>query len=221
MSRPTSVLLADDHAAIRQGLRMILSQESLLDIIGEAADGATAVAMCQSLRPDVVLMDIRMPGLDGIEATRQITAAGTAKVLILTTFDLDDYVLRGLQAGAAGFLVKSASAEEIVRAISAVAEGGSVLAPEVTKTVIEKMLSSTAQSQAATTDAVPKGLAELTERELEVLRAVGTGWTNLQIANRLGIAETTVKTHISRIFSKLGLVSRVQAALFCVEHGLD
>ncbi|ABY22042.1 two-component response regulator [Renibacterium salmoninarum ATCC 33209] len=158
-----------------------------------------------------------MPGVDGIAATRQIATAGTSRVLILTTFDLDEYVLGGLRAGAAGFLLKSASAEEIVQAIITVATGGSVLAPEVTKTVIEQMLSASSRAEIRT----PPGLAELTARELEVLRAVGAGWTNQQIANRLGIAETTVKTHVSRIFNKLDLVSRVQAAIFCVEHQLD
>lgn len=217
MNRTISVLLADDHAAIRQGLRMILTQDSAIDVVGEAADGSSAVHMSQTLRPDVVLMDIRMPGVDGIAATRQIATAGTSRVLILTTFDLDEYVLGGLRAGAAGFLLKSASAEEIVQAIITVATGGSVLAPEVTKTVIEQMLSASSRAESRT----PPGLAELTARELEVLRAVGTGWTNQQIANRLGIAETTVKTHVSRIFNKLGLVSRVQAAIFCVEHQLD
>lgn len=196
---------------------MILTQDSAIDVVGEAADGSSAVHMSQTLRPDVVLMDIRMPGVDGIAATRQIATAGTSRVLILTTFDLDEYVLGGLRAGAAGFLLKSASAEEIVQAIITVATGGSVLAPEVTKTVIEQMLSASSRAESRT----PPGLAELTARELEVLRAVGTGWTNQQIANRLGIAETTVKTHVSRIFNKLGLVSRVQAAIFCVEHQLD
>ena len=164
-------------------------------------------------------MDIRMPGMDGIEATRQISAAGTARVLILTTFDLDDYVLGGLRAGAAGFLLKSASAEAIIQGIGNVAAGDAVLAPEVTRTVIEKLVSAAAavpRPEART----PQGLAELTARELDVLRAVGAGWTNQQIARRLGIAETTVKTHLSRIFGNLNLVSRVQAALFCVEHGL-
>lgn len=215
-----SVLLADDHAAIRQGLRMILSQNPGIEIVGEAGDGATAVAMSASLRPDVVLMDVRMPGLDGIEATRQISAAGTARVLILTTFDLDDYVLGGLRAGAAGFLLKSASADEIVRGIGNVADGDSVLAPEVTRTVIEKLVSTAGTAEPPVAAKAPEGLAELTTRELEVLRAVGAGWTNQQIARRLGIAETTVKTHVSRIFDKLDLVSRVQAAIFCLEHGL-
>ena len=219
MNPVISVLLADDHAAIRQGLRMILSQDPGIEVVGEAGDGVTAVAMSRSLRPEVVLMDIRMPGMDGIEATRQISAAGTARVLILTTFDLDDYVLGGLRAGAAGFLLKSASAEAIIQGIGNVAAGDAVLAPEVTRTVIEKLVSAAAampRPEART----PQGLAELTARELDVLRAVGAGWTNQQIARRLGIAETTVKTHLSRIFGKLNRVSRVQAALFCVEHGL-
>ncbi|GAA1048061.1 response regulator transcription factor [Arthrobacter russicus] len=219
MNPVISVLLADDHAAIRQGLRMILSQDPGIEVVGEAGDGATAVAMSRSLRPEVVLMDIRMPGMDGIEATRQISAAGTARVLILTTFDLDDYVLGGLRAGAAGFLLKSASAEAIIQGIGNVAAGDAVLAPEVTRTVIEKLVSAAA-AEPRPEARTPQGLAELTARELDVLRAVGAGWTNQQIARRLGIAETTVKTHLSRIFGKLNLVSRVQAALFCVEHGL-
>ncbi|AJT40368.1 response regulator [Psychromicrobium lacuslunae] len=219
MSRKSiRVLLADDHAAIRQGLRMILSAETDLEVVGEAADGNTAVQMSQQLEPDVLLMDIRMPGMDGVEATRRITEFGTAKVLILTTFDLDDYVLAALRAGASGFLLKSASAEELLNGIRKVNSGHSVLATEVTEVVIRNMRAAASASVHPKTE---PDLGELTERELEVLKAVGAGWTNQQAARRLGIAETTVKTHVSRIFSKLGLVSRVQAAIFCLENGIS
>lgn len=218
MNQPTiKVLLADDHAAIRQGLRMIVSTERDMVIVGEAADGATAVTMSQQLEADLVLMDIRMPGMDGIEATRRIVELGTTKVLILTTFDLDDYVLAALRAGASGFLLKSAPAEELLSGIRKVSNGYSVLATEVTEIVVKKMLAAPSPNAKPKTASV---LTELTERELEVLKAVGAGWTNQQAASRLGIAETTVKTHVSRIFSKLGLVSRVQAAIFCLENGI-
>ncbi|MCW1248967.1 response regulator transcription factor [Acaricomes phytoseiuli] len=209
--KPPAVLIADDHAAIRQGLRMILDGSAR--VVGEAADGASAVHMARSLECDVVLMDIRMPGLDGIEATRRIAAEGRASVLILSTFGLDDYVLSALRAGAAGYLLKSVSASELTEAVRRVAAGQTVLAPEVTRAVVDQALE--ARSPGAEP---PEALAELTPREVEVLQAVGAGWSNQQIARKLGIAEVTVKSHISRIFSKLGLASRVQAAIFCAQH---
>lgn len=206
------VVIADDHAAIRSGLRMILSATDGMEVVGEAADGDVAVAQCKALRPDVVLMDVRMPGRDGIEATQEITTAGLARVLILTTFDIDEYIFRALRAGAAGFLLKAASAEKLVEAVRAVAAGDGVLAPEVTRTLIDAFASS-----APAPTARHPGLADLTEREREVLDCLGDGLSNAQIGARLFIGETTVKTHVSRVLTKLGLESRVQAAIVARE----
>ncbi|WP_330229652.1 response regulator transcription factor [Nocardia sp. NBC_00508] len=207
------VVIADDHAAIRAGLRMILDVEDDIEVVGEAADGDIAVAQAKALRPQVVLMDVRMPGMDGITATERITADGSARVLILTTFDLDEYVFRTLRAGAAGFVLKSASGQSLVEAVRAVAAGDGVLAPEVTKAVI----SAFAASNRTAVRQVPAGLDELTEREREVLDCLGDGLSNAQIAGRLFIGETTVKTHVSRVLMKLGVRSRVQAAILARE----
>ncbi len=207
------VVLADDHAAIRTGLRMILGNSDDIEVVGEAADGDVAVAQARALRPDVVLMDIRMPGVDGIAATAQITAAGLASVLVLTTFDIDEYVFRALRAGASGFLLKSATADAIVAAIRAVAAGDGVLAPQVTRTLIDAF----AATPQATAEQ-PPGLDELTDRERDVLACLGDGLSNAQIAARLYIGETTVKTHVSRVLTKLGLQSRVQAAILARER---
>ncbi|MFI6173625.1 response regulator [Nocardia sp. NPDC051052] len=207
------VLIADDHAAIRAGLRMILDAEDDIEVVGEAADGDVAVAQAKALRPHVVLMDVRMPGVDGITATERVTAGGLAKVLILTTFDLDEYVFRTLRAGAAGFVLKSASGQSLIDAVRAVAAGDGVLAPEVTRAVITAFA-------ATNTDAAepePSGFGDLTEREREVLDCLGDGLSNAQIAGRLFIGETTVKTHVSRVLTKLGVRSRVQAAIVARE----
>lgn len=212
-SGPIRVVLADDHGAIRAGLRMILDAEDDIEVIGEAADGDVAVAQTTALRPDVVLMDIRMPGVDGIAATERITADGLAKVLILTTFDLDEYVFRTLRAGASGFVLKSTSGQALVDAVRAVAAGDGVLAPEVTRAVITAF--ATTNTDAAEPE--PDGLADLTEREREVLDCLGDGLSNAQIATRLFIGETTVKTHVSRVLTKLGVRSRVQAAILARE----
>ncbi|MBF6296800.1 response regulator transcription factor [Nocardia amamiensis] len=207
------VVIADDHAAIRAGLRMILDVEDDIEVVGEAADGDIAIAQATALRPQVVLMDVRMPGMDGIAATERITADSSARVLILTTFDLDEYVFRALRAGASGFVLKSASGNSLVEAVRSVAAGDGVLAPEVTKSVI----SAFAASNQAVSQSVPAGLEELTEREREVLHCLGDGLSNAQIAARLFIGETTVKTHVSRVLMKLGVRSRVQAAILARE----
>ncbi|RDI67536.1 response regulator [Nocardia pseudobrasiliensis] len=208
------VLIADDHGAIRAGLRLILESADGFEVVGEAADGDVAVAQANALRPDVVLMDVRMPGVDGIAATERITADGLARVLILTTFDLDEYVFRTLRAGAAGFVLKSASGPAILDAVRAVAAGDGVLAPEVTASVISAFAASAPPAQQN-----PNRFADLTEREREVLDCLGEGLSNAQIATRLFIGEATVKTHVSRVLTKLGVRSRVQAAIVAREAG--
>ena len=208
------VLLADDHAAIRAGLRLLLSAESGLEVVGEAADGAVAVAQARALRPDVVLMDVRMPGTDGIEATARIVAEGTAQVLVLTSFEVDDYVRGSLRAGAAGYLLKSVGAEQLADAIRRVAAGEAVLAPEVTRTVIAAF---TAQGTPPSPAPLPP---DLTERESEILRALAEGMSNADLARHFTISEATVKTHVSRVLGKLGCTSRVQAAIRAREAGL-
>ena len=212
----TSVLLADDHAAIRAGLRAIIDNTADLSVVGEAGDGRAALTQARALRPDVVCMDIRMPGMDGIEATRAITSEGTAGVLILTTFDIDDYVFGALRAGAAGFLLKTTDAATLTDAIRTVAQGDGILAPEVTL----RVLSAFAATRAPNPDGADVSAEVLTDRERDILRCLGEGLSNHQIASRLAIAETTVKTHVSRVLAKLGLQSRVQAAIYCREHGL-
>lgn len=215
---PLRVLLADDHAAIRSGLRMILETVGGFNIVGEAADGGTAVAMARALRPDVTLMDIRMPGTDGITATSQIVTESLSAVLVLTTFDLDDYVFGALRAGAAGFLLKSVEPAELVRAVRSVADGDSVLSPEVTGKLITAFIDGTrpGNPEVPGTGSLPS--EPLTAREEAVLACLGEGLSNQQIARRLGIAETTVKTHVSRVLAKLGVQSRVQAAIAFREY---
>jgi DNA-binding NarL/FixJ family response regulator len=210
------VFVADDQALVRDGLKAVLEAQADIEVVGEAANGAEAVLMCRRLRPDVVLLDIRMPHLDGIEAAREILASapGTA-VLILTTFDLDEYVYAALKAGAGGFLLKDATREQIVDAVRAVAGGETLLAPQVTRRLIEQFVSRRppdAQRRAA--------VQELTERELQVLRCLAEGIGNAEIAARLGIGEATVKTHVAHILMKLDLRDRTQAVIFAYESGL-
>jgi DNA-binding NarL/FixJ family response regulator len=224
----TRVLLVDDQKLVRSGFSLILSVEPDLDVVGEASNGDEAVRLTRQLRPDIVLMDVQMPVMDGIEATRRIVADDLAKVVILTTFDRDDYVYAGLSAGASGFLLKNADAEHLVEAVRAVAEGHALLAPEVTRRVIARMTGAGSRPDAA--PETPRGLsggaprddrlAALTPRELEVLGLVGRGLSNAEIAGRLFLGEATVKTHLSNVFSKLHLRDRVQAVVLAYEEGL-
>jgi DNA-binding NarL/FixJ family response regulator len=215
----TRVLLVDDQPLLRTGFRMILSAESNLTVVGEAGDGATAVELARKLRPDVVLMDIRMPVMDGIQATRALAGPGVEdpiKVLILTTFGLDEYVVESLRAGASGFLLKDAPPEDLVEAILIVAAGEALLAPSVTRRLLDRVAS---RLPSANENAIP-AISELTDRELEVLKLLARGLSNAEIAARLVISETTVKTHVSRVLSKLDLRDRVQAVILCYETGL-
>jgi DNA-binding NarL/FixJ family response regulator len=207
------VVVADDQAAIRTGLVMILGTAPDVTVVAEAADGTAAVALAREHRPDVVLMDIRMPGIDGIEATRRLVGDGVCEVLVLTTFDLDDYVDSALAAGAAGFLLKSVDAPALIAAVRAVARGDGVLAPEITRRVISRL--------APRRPAPPPGLAELTPRERDVLACLGGGLSNAEIARALAITEATTKTHVSRVLTKLGLRSRAQAAIAAQDAGLE
>ncbi|TQM78728.1 LuxR family two component transcriptional regulator [Saccharothrix saharensis] len=210
------VLVVDDHAAVRAGLVLILGNAEGIEVVGEAGDGAAAVRQAKALRPDVVLMDIRMPGLDGIAATRALHGESVAQVLVLTTFDLDEYVFAALRAGAAGFLLKSVDAPRLVEAVRLVAAGENVLGPEITR----KLIKAYAESPVKAQPAADSRLDQLTERELDVLRCLGRGLSNAQIAHELFISGATAKTHVSRILTKLDLRSRVQAAIYAQENDL-
>jgi DNA-binding NarL/FixJ family response regulator len=215
------VLLADDHAAIRAGLRMLLATAGDIEVIGEAGDGAVAVANARALRPDVVLMDVRMPGTDGVTATRQIVEEGLAEVLVLTTFDLDEYVFGALRAGAAGFLLKTAEATALVDAVRHVAAGDGVVAPEVTRRLIAKLAEPHDGNGAGSRGGPVRSLpADLTPRERDVLAGLGCGLSNAELAAELVISEATAKTHVSRVLAKLGVTSRVQAAIAARDAGL-
>jgi DNA-binding NarL/FixJ family response regulator len=213
----TSVLIVDDQPLQRMGFRMVLESEPGISIAGEAENGIEAVRRTAELSPDVVLMDIRMPGMDGIEATRRITeSGGRSRVLVLTTFDLDEYVYAALRAGASGFLLKDARPDELLSGIRAVAFGDAVVAPALTRRLLHAFTKALPDRRAAED---PR-LQALTERELEVLRAVATGQTNGEIAKELHLSESTVKTHVGRAFAKIGARDRVQAVIIAYDSGL-
>jgi DNA-binding NarL/FixJ family response regulator len=210
------VLLVDDQALVRAGFRMILDAENDVEVIGEASDGVEAVDFVRLHATDVVLMDVRMPNLDGIEATRRILAlGGDTKVLMLTTFDLDEYVYEALRAGASGFLLKDVPPEQLVGAIHVVAQGEALLSPSVTRRVIEEFT-----KRPPMQDGPPPELAELTAREVEVLQLIARGLSNAEIAKELFVSETTVKTHVARVLMKCNLRDRVQAVVLAYESGL-
>jgi DNA-binding NarL/FixJ family response regulator len=209
------VLIADDQALVRDGFGMILDAQEDIEVVAEAEDGARAVDLARELRPDVVLMDIRMPGVDGIEATRRLVAGGDApRVLMLTTFDQNEYVYEAMKSGASGFLLKDVRREELVNAVRVVAAGDALLAPTLTRRLIEDFV------RRPPPGAAPAGaLADLTEREREVLRLVARGLSNAEVAAELVVSEATVKTHVARILSKLGLRDRIQAVVLAYESG--
>jgi DNA-binding NarL/FixJ family response regulator len=209
------VLLVDDQALVRSGFRMILEARDDIDVVGEAENGRDAIELAAVTSPDVILMDVRMPELDGVEATRRILGGGTgARVLMLTTFDLDEYVVQAIRAGASGFLLKDVRPAELVDAIRVVAAGDALLAPSVTRRLLDRF------ARAVPDDQTPPALDGLTERELEILRLVAQGLSNAEIAERLVVGETTVKTHVSAVLRKLGLRDRVQAVIAAYDAGL-
>jgi DNA-binding NarL/FixJ family response regulator len=209
------VLIADDQALVRSGFRLIVETRPDLEVVGEAEDGAEAVRLAADLGPDVVLMDVRMPGTDGIEATRRIVASGSeARILVLTTFDLDEYVYAAVRAGASGFLLKDVRAADLIDAIRLVAEGNALLGPTVTRRLLERFAAADPGSGAGL------ALAGLTEREREILGLMASGLSNAEIAQQLVVGETTVKTHVSSILRKLGVRDRVQAVIAAYDAGL-
>jgi DNA-binding NarL/FixJ family response regulator len=214
------ILLVDDQALVRAGFRMILDAEPEMEVVGEASDGREAIDQARSLRPDIVLMDIRMPELDGLEATRRILSMSSdgdgPKILMLTTFDLDEYVYEALRAGASGFLLKDTPPEQLVGAIRVIAEGEALLSPSITRRVIAEFVKGAGPKPQ---QQFPR-LGELTARELEVMKLVARGLSNAEIAKELFVSETTVKTHVARILMKLGLRDRVQAVVLAYESGV-
>lgn len=219
------VLLVDDQALVRAGIRVILESEDGIEVVGEAADGEESVRLAAALAPDVICMDVQMPRVDGLEATRRIVAdpAIRAGVLMLTTFDREDYLFTALDAGASGFVLKSASPESLVEAVHVIARGDALLSPDVTRRVIERFGRGSADAASpAPTPTIPTDprVATLTDRELEVLRLLAEGLANAEIAERLYLGEATVKTHVSRLLLKLGVRDRVQAVVFAYERGI-
>jgi DNA-binding NarL/FixJ family response regulator len=212
---PLTVLLVDDHAMVRSGFAMVLSVEDDIKVVGEAADGQEAIERARATRPDVVLMDVQMPRMDGIEATRHLVAEDLGHVVIVTTFDRDDYLFDALQAGASGFLLKNAGPEQLLDAVRAAGRGHALLAPEVTRRVIGAMAGRTTPRRTE-----PAGLALLTAREREVLVLLGRGLSNAEVADELVLGEATVKTHVSNVLAKLHLRDRVQAVVYAYEAGL-
>lgn len=212
------IVVADDHQVVRAGFAGLLDTQPDFTVVGTAADGAAALRTCREQHPDVVLMDVRMPGMDGIEATRQLTLSGTGgpRVLILTTFDLDQYVFDALRAGASGFLLKDVTAERLFEAVRVIAAGEALLAPAVTR----RLISEFAALQPKRDVPLTPGLASLTPRETQVLRLVAEGLSNQEVAARLVVTDETVKTHVSRVLSKLGLRDRTQAVVAAYESGL-
>jgi DNA-binding NarL/FixJ family response regulator len=212
------VLLADDQALVRSGFRLIIETREDLEVVGEAADGVEAIELARHARPDVILMDVRMPNLDGVEATRRLAASGSpARVLILTTFDLDEYVYEAIRAGASGFLLKDVQPAQLVEAIRVVAAGEALLAPTVTRRLLDHFADALPSTQPKPP---PPELARLTERELEILKLLAGGLSNAELAELLFLSETTVKTHISSVLRKLDLRDRVQAVVLAYEAGL-
>ena len=216
-----SIVLADDQPMLRLGFRLVLDAQPDMQVVGETGDGAAAVSMTAAKRPDVVLMDVRMPGMDGIEATRQIVATtSTTRVLILTTFDLDEYAYAGLRAGASGFLLKDVPPPDLLSAIRAVASGDAVVSPSVTRRLLDAFLPHLPGPGTDSGASLPPEVSSLTAREREVLVEVVAGLSNAEIAERLFLAEATVKTHVGRMLGKLSLRDRVQAVVYAYEHGL-
>ena len=213
----TTVAIVDDQTLVRSGIHSILEKQPDLEVVGEAADGVAALELCRTVQPDVVLMDIRMPGLDGLEATRRLLSRPPPlpRVLVITTFDLDKHVYDALKAGASGFLLKDASPEQLVAAVRAAAAGDAPLAPQVMRRLIEEYV-----TRPRPGDGSHPALAELTDRETEVLRALAGGLSNAEIAQRLYLSEATIKAHVTRVLSKLGLRDRLQAAVFAYESGV-
>ena len=223
VAKSVRIVVADDHEVVRAGFAELLDTRADFTVIGTAADGAEAVRLCQELHPDVVLMDVRMPGMDGIEATRQLASSGQTgpRVIILTTFDLDEYVYEALRAGASGFLLKDVTAERLFDAVRVVADGEALLAPGVTRRLIAEFAAlHRSRARDAVGELAPASLDALTTRETQVLRLVAEGLSNAEIAVRLVVNEETVKTHVSRVLRKLGLRDRTQAVVMAYESGL-
>jgi DNA-binding NarL/FixJ family response regulator len=211
------ILLADDEALVRSGLRLILQSEPDFEVVGEAEDGEDAIRQTRELRPDVVLMDVRMPRMDGVEATRRLVEAGEGKVLILTTFDLDAHLFAAVRAGASGFMLKAVPPDDLITAVRAVARGDALIEPRMTRRLLDEFAR---RPLPMAPIAQPPELAQLTDRELEVLREIGRGLSNTEIGERLYIGEATVKTHVAHILSKLHLRDRIQAVVLAYETGL-